>query len=243
MAFEIFTPRINHLQPFEDKVSFDGTDATVGSVAAGSSRKIELRTYRGVKIVGAELHINKWNTVTAASTNFGLNLYCSYKTPDNVAETAKALTAPIQTNSTTAIAQGGGDIVIPLIVDHLVDPTTATDLAASNGFGTFTTGKFDSTQGTSFGNPIINPLGHRFQEISFGIEISGGEDTKGIVCAGQLSVYGFMNGMDMPQVASGKASFASWGDDVTYSPTTGGWVGTLAASATDDLDAIASTTV
>jgi len=230
MSFEINIPRINHLQPFEDKVAFDGTDATVGSVAAGSSRKVELRTYRGVRIVGAELQIRKWNTVSAATTNFGLNLYASYKTPDNAAEVAKALSAPIMTDSTTAFAAGGGDVVIPLIADHLVDPTTATDLRPPVGFGTI-----DMVTGTSGPVPIISPLGHRFQEISFGIEITGGEDTKGIVCAGQLSVFGFSAGMDMPQVASGKASFASWGDDIAYAPTTGSHTGTLAAAATDDL--------
>lgn len=237
MDFTINTPRQNYLQPFEDKVAFDGTDATVGAVAAGSSLKMQLRTYRGVRIVGAELQIRKWNTVTAATTNFGLNLYASYKTPDNVAETAKALTAPIQTNSTTAFSTTGGDVVIPLIMDHLVDPTAASDLIASNGFGSLKTGGFDSTNGTSFGNPIINPLGHRFQEISFGIEMTLGQDTKGVVCAGQLSVFGFHNGMDMPQPASGKASFAQWGDDVYYSPTAGLWAGTTVAAATYTLTA------
>jgi hypothetical protein len=230
MTFEINIPRINELKPFEDKVCFDGTDATVGAVAAGSSRKIELRTYRGVRIVGAELRLSKWNTVSAATTNFGINLYTTYKTPDNVAETAKALTAPILTNSTTTIAQNGGDIVLPLTPDHLVDPAALPAVRTPDGFGSFK----QATAGT-LAAPIISPLGHRFQEISFGIEITAGEDTKGIVCGGQLSVYGFSAGMDMPQVASGKASFVSWGDSVSYSPTNGGYTGELGAAAAYDL--------
>ena len=237
MTFEVFQPRQNMMIPFDHKIGFDGTDATVGAVAGGSSRKMELATFRGVRIIGAELQIKKWNTVSAASTNFGLNLYATYKTPDNVAATAKALSAPIPTNSTTAFSKSGGDAIIPLIADHLVDPTTATDLIASRGFGSIKTGGFDSTSGTSFAAPIINPLGHRFQDISFGIEITGGEDTKGIVVAGQLSVFGLANGMGMPLPAAGKASFVEFGGGVSYDATTGGHTGTLAAAATYDLTA------
>lgn len=237
MTFEIHTPIVNDGIPFDISIGFDGTDATVGAVAAGSSRKLEITTLRGVRVLGAALHLNKWNTVTAATTNFGINLYATYKTPDNVAETAVALTAPIKTNSTTAIAQDGGNVMIPLIDDHLVDPTTDTDLIASSGFGALKTGGFDSTGGTSFGIPIMNPLSNKFQQISFGIEVTGGEDTKGIVCGGKLQVWGLRKGSTTPVMFGGDASYVCKGDGVSYDATNGGWDGTLAAAATYDLQA------